>query len=322
MRADKIAASIKNYSASSSFALAKAQKSDSERTTRQTALPKLLVFSDLDGTLLDHDNYSYSAAKPALLQLFRYNIPLILNTSKTFVETVEIEHKLGGFHPFIIENGAAIAIPENYFNELPDHDEIEYSRYGERYFIKRFGRSYHSICNYLSKQRSAKGYEFRGFHDMSTQEVSQITGLEYEQAKMSRQRLASEPIVWENGDLDSFKQGLASQELIAIEGGRFTHIKSPNDKADAMNWLCQLYQQQSPQQSFIRVALGDSPNDQSMLDSADIAIAVRSHTGQHKLDLGTTRPNRIYTQHIGPLGWQASLLQVIDHYIAKERYYG
>ncbi|MFM2481567.1 HAD-IIB family hydrolase [Celerinatantimonas sp. YJH-8] len=313
---------MRNRSAHQSLTLTNALETTHIRPSQKAFASKLLVFSDLDGTLLDHYNYSYDAAKPALLQLFRYNIPLILNTSKTFSETVEIENKLGGFHPFAVENGSAIAIPENYFNELPEHDEMITAAGGKRYFIKRFGRSYDFICRLLGELRATGRFEFRGFHDMSTQEISQITSLEFEQAKMSRQRLASEPIQWERGDIEEFKYELAKQKLILVEGGRFWHVKSTHDKADAMQWLSQCYQQQSAQQSFLTVALGDSPNDKTMLDAADIAIAIRSHTGHHKLDLGRTRPNRIYTQHIGPAGWQAALLQVIDHYILKERYYG
>ena len=41
------------------------------------------IFSDLDGTLLDHDTYGYEPARPALALLGRKNIPLILCSSKT-----------------------------------------------------------------------------------------------------------------------------------------------------------------------------------------------------------------------------------------------
>ncbi|CAG9001697.1 MAG: Glucosyl-3-phosphoglycerate/mannosyl-3-phosphoglycerate phosphatase [Candidatus Celerinatantimonas neptuna] len=282
----------------------------------------LLVFSDLDGTLLDHDNYSFEAAKPALLQLFRYNIPLLLNTSKTFSETVEIQHQIGGYHPFVTENGAAIAIPENYFYKLPEHDDIIESACRKRYFIKHFGHSYAFICDYLSKIRASGKYTFRGFHDMSTQEVAKITGLSLSQAKLSRQRLASEPLIWESGDLEAFREQLELKNLILIQGGRFWHVKSASDKAQAMHWLTDLYQQQYPNQHFLTVALGDSPNDLTMLNQADIAIAIRSHNGHHRLALNSNRPNRIYTQRIGPAGWQAALLRVIEHYPPKERYYG
>ena len=47
---------------------------------------RLIVFTDLDGTLLDHDDYSFEAARPALAKLETLNIPVILTTSKTATE--------------------------------------------------------------------------------------------------------------------------------------------------------------------------------------------------------------------------------------------
>lgn len=40
---------------------------------------KLIVFTDLDGTLLDHDNYSWQEAKPALDRLKLKHGPVIIS---------------------------------------------------------------------------------------------------------------------------------------------------------------------------------------------------------------------------------------------------
>ena len=68
----------------------------------------LLVFSDLDATLLDHDNYSFNSAIPALSLLEKRGIPLILASSKTREEMVAIKKSMGNQHPFIYENGSGI----------------------------------------------------------------------------------------------------------------------------------------------------------------------------------------------------------------------
>ena len=69
---------------------------------------KNIIFSDLDGTLLDHFTYQSIAASETLQQLQHANIPVILNTSKTFAELSIIREDLDLDTPFIIENGAAI----------------------------------------------------------------------------------------------------------------------------------------------------------------------------------------------------------------------
>ncbi len=45
-----------------------------------------IVFSDLDGTLLDHRTYDYTPALPALASLQEKQIPLVFCTSKTAAE--------------------------------------------------------------------------------------------------------------------------------------------------------------------------------------------------------------------------------------------
>ena len=72
--------------------------------------PKLpvLVFTDLDGTLLDHDDYSFSAAVPALALLRELHILVIANTSKTLAELEGLKKAMGNLHPCIVENGSAL----------------------------------------------------------------------------------------------------------------------------------------------------------------------------------------------------------------------
>ena len=68
----------------------------------------LLVCSDLDATLLDHENYSFNPAIPALKLLENKRIPLILASSKTYQEMIAIKKSMGNHYPFIYENGSGI----------------------------------------------------------------------------------------------------------------------------------------------------------------------------------------------------------------------
>ena len=80
-----------------------------------------IIFTDLDGTLLDHYSYSFEAAIPMLGKLEDLGIPVIPITSKTFAEVSRLRDQLNNRHPFIVENGAAIAIPKNYFDARLDN---------------------------------------------------------------------------------------------------------------------------------------------------------------------------------------------------------
>ena len=80
------------------------------------AQPHVIVVSDLDGTLLDHETYSFDAARPALARLRQADVPLVLCTSKTRAEVESIRRSLDNEHPFIVENGGAVVIPLDYFS--------------------------------------------------------------------------------------------------------------------------------------------------------------------------------------------------------------
>ena len=69
---------------------------------------KLMVVSDLDGTLLDHSDYSFDLVLPVLDRMDEAGIPLVVNTSKTRAEWLAIRGELGNFDPYIVENGSAI----------------------------------------------------------------------------------------------------------------------------------------------------------------------------------------------------------------------
>jgi HAD superfamily hydrolase (TIGR01484 family) len=46
----------------------------------------IVVFTDLDGTLLDHHTYEWTAARPALQRLTQTGTPCVFVTSKTRAE--------------------------------------------------------------------------------------------------------------------------------------------------------------------------------------------------------------------------------------------
>ena len=77
-------------------------------------MPKVVLFSDLDGTLLDHETYSFQDASEALELIKTKGIPLVLCTSKTREEIQHYRNLLDNRYPFISENGGGIFIPKNY----------------------------------------------------------------------------------------------------------------------------------------------------------------------------------------------------------------
>jgi len=88
-------------------------------------MPGTLIFTDLDGTLLDAAHYSFAPAQPALELIRSRGIPLILCSSKIRAEMEVIRNKLDIRHPFITENGGGIFIPDGYFAGVPDSVAVD-----------------------------------------------------------------------------------------------------------------------------------------------------------------------------------------------------
>ena len=265
----------------------------------------LLVFTDLDGTLLDHDDYGFAPALPALERLRGAAVPLIPTTSKTLAEMGPLNRALDNPHPCIVENGSAIAVPEGYFAGL-EEGELE-----SGYRVLRLGPAYSEVLEVLSGLRRARGYRFRGFADMSAAEVAAETGLALDQATLARRRLCSEPLHWEDSPqaLERFVEDLVAAGLHLTRGGRYHHVLAAVDKADAMARLQGLYRRQG-WDGFLNLALGDSPNDLSLLEAADIAVVIpRKDGGRLELDTGK---RLIYAPEPGPAGWNRVVLELIQ----------
>ena len=69
---------------------------------------KILIFTDLDGSLLDRDTFKFDEIKDYIRQLISKGIFIIPNTSKTEEEILEFNSDLGSSLPFISENGSSI----------------------------------------------------------------------------------------------------------------------------------------------------------------------------------------------------------------------
>ena len=61
----------------------------------------LVVFTDLDGTLLGHEDYSYEAARDRMERICYQQIQLIFTTSKTRLEIKRRQAGMSIREPFI-----------------------------------------------------------------------------------------------------------------------------------------------------------------------------------------------------------------------------
>ncbi|WP_025732535.1 HAD-IIB family hydrolase [Carnimonas nigrificans] len=261
----------------------------------------LLVFTDLDGSLLDHHSYSWAPAAHWLEKLRRAQVPLIINSSKTRAEVSALSLELGICDaPCIVENGAAILLPPRW--QQP----------GEGDMIT-LGADIAHIRHALAQLRD-QGFSFEGFGDVSPQRVAEWTGLPLAQAQLAWQREATEPLFWHEDEqrLDAFTQALAQHQLTTTRGGRFVHVMAAQaDKGRALLWLKKRFAQLSGNECRC-VALGDGANDIPMLNAAEMPVLIRNDASL--VQLPAELETRCYlTQQAGPSGWNEGL----DHWLGS-----
>lgn len=263
----------------------------------------LLVYSDLDGTLLDIHTYSWQPALGWLETLKDNQIPVILCSSKTAAEMLEIQSDLGldGL-PFIAENGAVIQLDVRW-NDHPDAPRL------------MNGIPHTEIVNIINQLRSRDGYKFTTFDDVDVRVIGEWTGLNNERAALARLHEASATLIWRDSDekMAAFEASLAELGLKFVQGARFWHIlDARGGKDQAINWLNAQYLQREGTLPTT-LGLGDGPNDAPLLDSVDFAVVVKG-INRHGIQLKNDTPERVYhTQQPGPAGWREGL----DHFIGS-----
>jgi len=266
-----------------------------------------VVFTDLDGTLLDAATYSAEAAVEALAVLRRRGIPLVLVSSKTRAEIEPIRRRLALSTPFIVENGGAVFVPDGCFEAaLP-----QAARRGG-YQVIELGRPYGELRRALGELARATGEPLRGFGEMSVEEVVARTGLPRDEAAQAKQREYDEAFVFEGGPdrWDALCRQAETRGLRCTRGGRFHHLMGPHDKGQACRLLLDCYRRQrGGGQAIKAIALGDSLNDLPMLEAADLPVLVQRPDGSYDPDVRL--PRLRYAPGVGPLGWNQAVLSLL-----------
>ncbi|AWB66899.1 haloacid dehalogenase [Saccharobesus litoralis] len=270
-----------------------------------------LMFSDLDGSFLDHHDYNYQAAMPAYNELQRLNIPVIFNTSKTFAEVQAFNIELENNAPFVIENGSLVCVPKEF--KIPEHlkKDVQINLYDD-YQMVNLGESVEAITQLLQKLKRKYHFKFTGFSELTAEEVAQATDLPLYKAKMAKQRFASEPLTWQDSEekLQRFKHEISDAGFTLLKGGRFYHVLGQVNKASGIQWLQKVYQAKNPYVVWNTFSAGDSPNDFAMLSETDIAICIRDANGEH-LEL-TSSNLQINPLSQGSTGWFEGVTQAIN----------
>jgi mannosyl-3-phosphoglycerate phosphatase len=266
-----------------------------------------IIYSDLDGTFLDHETYSYDDSVPTFHLLTEKKIPVVFSSSKTLAELESLWEELPGHAPFITENGAAIFIPDGFF-EFPVHE----SRIHSQFKVIELGTAYPKLLKILRKLEADFPGKLKGFCDMTADELASDSGLTVDSARKAKKREYSEVFTLirftpdlENAIIKKIKQ----YGFKCSRGGRYYQLHGDNNKGSAVRALNRLFEKAyGPIRTF---GVGDSLNDLPLLESVDVPVLVKKHTGHYENKIIKQLPHVRLADDIGPKGWAMAVEEII-----------
>lgn len=267
--------------------------------------PDLMVVTDLDGTFLDHHDYSFDAALPMLERLRADGVPVVFCSSKTRAEITALQRRTGlDGQAFVAENGAIVVGPDG--NGIAEPSDGA----GPADGVGPADADLERLRADLDRIRADLDLHFATFGGETDAVVAAWTGLDLDAAGDARQREASEVLLWDAEDDDraeTFRRALAAAGLDLVRGGRFWHVlPAGRDKGTAVRLLVADHERRTGTVPRT-IGLGDGPNDTALLDAVDLAVVVRGH-GPVPGPLADDRPERVHrTTAPGPQGWTEGL---------------
>jgi len=266
-------------------------------------MAEVIVFTDLDGTLLDHNTYSVRAALPAIDLLIRRQLPIIPVSSKTEAEIRRWVWLLTLEGPFIYENGCGIVVPVDCFGGKPTE---AVDRDGE--WRISMGTDIDEVRRGLEELSETVGFTYKSFDQMSADELSSLTGLAGEELDRCLDREYDVPfIIPGDHDPDFIGRKAAEKGYHFTKGGRFYHLTGGCHKGEAVRLLANLYRKERPEALFVGV--GDSFNDLPMFQAVDLAFLVQKSDGTYDPLIPENAACRV--RGIGPSGWRAAVEKVM-----------
>ena len=271
--------------------------------------PTRVIFSAVEGALLDSKTQSWLAAGEALEELDRRRVPLILVSSGTRAELEPLRRKMEHGHPFITESGGGLFLPDGYFAK-----HLEGAVRDGRYFAVGLGRPYADAVAASEEIAEESGASIVGYAQMTAREIARNTGESVHQAERARKREFSERFFFAGGSekvIGRFEREAHKKGWDAVRGEPFWQLHSGNDEGRALRHLMRLLRD-SLHTRLRAVAIGSSARDLSLLTAADHAVALPQRGQEFDPLLSSRLPKAITGEAPGPVGWNQAVLKALE----------
>ena len=249
---------------------------------------KILIFTDLDGSLLDKETFKFDVIKDFFKELVRNGIIIIPNSSKTEAELLDFNEQNNLDLSFIAENGSSIHRLNKIHQNLPDKIIIS--------------RTIDEIRN-IYEENISLDFENKITHilELEREKQQKILGLPLDKIKLAIKRDHSIPIKF-NGtesEKNEFTKILKNSGLTIQTGGRIMNVCDNVNKSIAMSKALQLIRKQLDDE-VITIGVGDNENDIEMIEQTDYPCLVKNKNFDSSL---INIDNLIKSDEPSPKGW-------------------
>ena len=256
----------------------------------------ILIFTDLDGSLLDRDTFKFDTIKNYVKSLVNDGIIIIPNSSKTEKEIEKFNRDLGVALPYISENGSAIhglnIINKNFPNKIILSREKEEIL---EIFKSKIPEQLKNKCIQILK--------------INKKQQEKIFGQKDSNLKDALDRKYTLPFLFKGDKKDKNKllKILNSCSLTFQEGGRVSNLCDNTNKVKSMNRVVKILKK--TEDKIKTIAVGDNYNDLDMLKNCDLPCLV--FNDQFKLDQ-IDIDNLIFSNKPSPEGWADVIKIALD----------
>ena len=249
---------------------------------------KILIFTDLDGSLLDKETFKFDVIKDYFKELVRNGIIIIPNSSKTEAELLDFNEQNNLDLSFIAENGSSIHRLNKIHQNLPDKIIIS--------------RTIDEIRN-IYEENISLDFENKITHilELEREKQQKILGLPLDKIKLAIKRDHSLPIKFNGTEIEKkeFIKIMKNSGLTIQTGGRIMNVCDNVNKSKAMSRALQLIRKQLDDE-IITIGVGDNENDIEMIKQTDYPCLVKNDNFDSSL---INIDNLIKSDEPSPKGW-------------------
>lgn len=265
--------------------------------------PERVVFSGIDGCLLDPLTRDYDPARPAIAALTHLGVPLVLCSSRPRAEVALVSRLFDLGAPMIVENGAVLLVPRGHLRQGVPGGE----RHGDLHVL-RLGPPRESLQEALGELSAAAGVKVRTLDRLPPRERRRPGGLGF--APSAREREHTEPfLVAGKEEAAALAHEAEARGLLVARGERFWYLCGGADKGLAVRTLLSLYEREGSRPKAI--ALGVWQVDLPMLRAAHRPVVLPGPDGSIEPKLASALPRAERARSGGPEGWNDAVLAVL-----------